>query len=331
MSNYIIDDELISDITYKLSLDANCKTSITIDNEEEEDDDISMRDYTDEDIIPTHNQHEDYGMHYRCSNDRVDNEIQEQNDNEDNKASNKFNFGNILSPESQGYALSQVINGKSNGDKDIIRKEDLKMFDDKNIVIHNHFYNINTGDGITRRYNSSNHQMITNNEHNKNEYDDDYEYNADDIKNEVSHRNNITIFEQLKKSINYSIILIIGYHVLQTIREDFRIEYDKLNVRLELQKDQCFREYTLNKCSEYGQLPALKEECLEWEICFNNGQSNQYKSMIYSELIFHVISRVLNNTLNNIGGMNKIYLLGCLLIWYMGNFMFGYFKGSKLR
>jgi hypothetical protein len=70
---------------------------------------------------------------------------------------------------------------------------------------------------------------------------------------------------------------------------------------------------------------------LEWEICFNGGNTNQFRSMFYSELFIHVSSRLLDETLSNIGNMNKAFLMTCLLMWYIGNFACGYVKGINER
>lgn len=201
--------------------------------------------------------------------------------------------------------LYEACNPNNISDNKISSTEILyKKLNDRNLIIHNHFYN------IIAPNNNGNHE------------DDSYlpeqidseENNNFNDKNEENY--NIRIFENIKIIINYSIIVSFTLFLVLRISKDIGIEYNKLVIREKFEQEQCMNEYYTNKCDEYGQLPALKRECLEWKICFSSGNSIHLKSIFYSELCMQVIGRLVNEMLNNIGGKNKVVLIVTIFIWY---------------
>lgn len=174
---------------------------------------------------------------------------------------------------------------------------------DKSIIIHNHFYNF--ASPIDQQDN------------------DTYE----DVDAAVQHQSGAIRFRTIRNMLNYSLLLTIAVFALRRILLDVQQEFGKIKIREDFNKDQCFQEYTMNKCDEYGQLPALKEECLEWKACYSEGENKYFRSAILSEIFLGVFSRMIDQTLNNIGNVNKIFIILGFLVWYVGNFLCGYMRG----
>ena len=350
---FSLEDQLISEVSSKWNLGETCSVgapnehgvvrgrtsdiAMDIDDTPSEDDDISMRDYTEEDLVANFEAEE--------KDDKTEGEI---NTTGTTLATPTSLIRKVFSPEQQGYALGCATIEQ----QDIGKEEQERCVDDhkeevrtayegvvaptatahtssmsrhdegKTIIINNYFISAGRRDYGENISEGLEFDAV------RNDYDDDYEH---ECLRDHNRFNFVFLFETLKRSINYSIILVVGYLIFRKVDEDLRLEYAKLNIRDEYHRRQCFNEYNVNKCAEYGQLPALKQECLEWEICFNGGNTNQFRSMFYSELFIHVSSRLLDETLSNIGNMNKAFLMTCLLMWYIGNFACGYVKGINER
>lgn len=364
MNNISLDDQILDDWNHKLTINTNEESYRHVINQNRDlsmddssnhnisDEDISMRDYTEEEEyeqeIPINLQDNlkvsdtlDQNIqlrqrHFKSIND--ENELHTNTDGikleKDKNIQSKSLIPTILQPETQGYLLGKLrsqkqeeLEGHENGVDHVdetINDDTAKLnptiptrtiygkLDDKNVIIHNHFYNI-----IPPNY-------------------DIGDSSVDSCQNcrywtENNQNNHIRIFENIKRSINYSILILLGYIAITQISKDISLEYQKLIIREEFEREQCMNDYEVNRCDEYGQLPELKNECLEWKICFSSGNTHQFKSVFYSELVMQVIGRLINETLDNIGGINRIFLLCCLTIWYFGNFLCGYVKGAQFH
>ncbi|MDF2700676.1 MAG: uncharacterized protein K0Q49_2239 [Haloplasmataceae bacterium] len=327
------DEQILFDLSSKLTLSNDQFLNNNISDE-----DISMKDYTEDEI--TYEEHDNLRQRRNFKNEEIKKEItfnnQKQNTEEefddDKKFESKSIFQRFLQPEDEGYLLGRhqrdqevknVNNDVEESEKHLTVKEGSnklseesstvyhRMFNDKNIIIHNHFYNF-----VGNPYHPEN---FLNEEENDISYSNNY--------NSTNNNKSLAMIETFKKTLNYSIILFIGYFIIKQIYQDISIEFEQMNIRQEIHRDQCLREYEINKCDEYGQLPALKEECLEWKVCINKGLSSYLDNITLSELSLSIISRIINESLNKIGHLNKLFILSIVLIWYLGNFICGYYKG----
>lgn len=359
-----MDEQIIHDLDAKLkfietdpTFDVNMMDTI-----EYNDDDVSMHDYT-EDYSYAEEQsngirnRKETGKNKQLSPNKIDTvkmdepvgDLSASPDYDTNHTGNNSKehsntmqspslIQKILQPETQGYefALFRSKQSVSKGEQHDEEEEDneehqeaqLKQYNPyetskaisssgnekqkyENIIIHNHFYNIvHPGMNSDPALNFVEDKFI-----------DEIEDNA-----QVGVRN-IQTFENVKKAINYSMIILFGYIIIRQLSVDISQEYQKLQIREMYERDQCRHEYDINNCDEYGQLPALKNECLEWKICFSEGSTDQLTSIFYSELAIRVLSKIINESLESIGMINRVFLVGALIIWYMGNFLCGYVKG----
>ncbi|GMM27328.1 hypothetical protein DAMA08_000440 [Martiniozyma asiatica (nom. inval.)] len=140
--------------------------------------------------------------------------------------------------------------------------------------------------------------------------------------------NNVIIMLNLmKSSINYTCCLIIMFFIFRNFSSDLQQEYERLLHFHSLKVDQCQREYWINKCDDphYAQLPALKDQCLEWSICFSDEFLSE-SGVNYTELGVKLIGRLINEFLETIDNMNKLILLAFILVWYLGNALVEYYK-----
>lgn len=333
MDDNLLDDQVLFDLTNKLRLDANdeyaqCRRSqLTTVSGSISDEDVSMKDYTEDEIENV----EAPGYYSNAPMECTDNTIKQRRRDPTNRKQKTDDeeavedspegkpislIRSIFEPETQGYMLGVSHSNHKNSCEKVSSEQVADAnspsldtvygkFNDRNVIIHNHFYNIVAAPGFEQEYGHS-----AGNGH-------------------LEDRNrNLQLFEHFKRTLNYSIILAICYLAVRQISRDIAFEYHRLSIRENIQKDQCVEEYYINRCDEYGQLPALKNECLEWKICMNEGNTNHIRSVFYSELAMQVVGRLINESLNNIGGMNRVFLLVALSLWYLVNFACGYMRGT---
>ncbi|KAG0675742.1 hypothetical protein C6P40_001583 [Pichia californica] len=328
------------------------------------DGDITMKDYTEDELeMPLNLQQQ-----FENNDIKVDHENNSQNYDsvEDDKqqkiirGKSKSLIRTLLQPEEQGYLFGVMLLPERKTHNNSINYEDSEpeitenrislrydqenknrselinndaihpiktisgKHDDRNIIIHNHYYNI-----ITPNHHEFNDTYIP---------DDNYYQNSDKGKknnteygriDQEYYRRSTFVFENLKNVINYSILISLVTIIILRLHKDIGIEYNNLIIRERFQQEQCMNEYYENRCDINGQLPALKDDCLEWKICFSSGNTAHFKKVFYSELCMRVIGRLINETLNNIGGRNKMFLVIVLVVWYIGNFMYGYARSQE--
>lgn len=355
-----IADQVLNDLTTKLRLN----TFDNYDYNNISDEDIVMKDYSDDEMEEYSNNRicntktgfneNDINLKQRNNHLKENAKSEQPNnlnstENEEVKISSETPYHESKSlirtffkPELQGYMYGINRNHKEDFDADDdknegnlyeffesnnINKADnnissteilYKKLHDRNLIIHNHFYNIIA---------SNNNEKSEDNNYLSDH--PDFEENLDFYDQNENY--NIRIFENIKIIINYSIIVSFSLFLILRIIKDIGIEYNKLVIREKFEQDQCMNEYYTNKCDEYGQLPALKRECLEWKICFSSGNSIHLKRIFYSELFVQVIGRLVNEMLNNIGGKNKVVLIIIIFIWYFGNFLCGYVRSQHVN
>ena len=312
---------------YPISYPATMPISIS-------DEDISMKDYTEEEIeapaaasdAPQHHTSNLLRQRLRESMDEGnaavgDEDKVEEPMSETTNGNSISLIRTILEPESRGYMLGAARSGKQ---KHCASEEELGLgptadssprthtafgkLNDKNVIIHNHFYNIIAGPGLGYGF------------------DDPGAMRAPESLKNSDRR--LRLFECVKKTLNYLLVLGFAYVAVRQVTRDIGVEYQRLVIRENFQKEQCMEEYYVNRCDEYGQLPALKDECLEWRICMSEGNTNHIRSVFYSELAMRVVGRLINETLDSIGGMNRLFLLVALSMWYLVNFACGYMRGN---
>lgn len=294
-----------------LTVDQQLGTPMDIDSEEIRDEsDVSMRDYT---------------MDEMDQDQTDDNVIKEQDESDQTFQSDaKALVKAIFQPESQGFKVAT----QSNLDVDAMKSN-------QNYVVHNHYYN----NVFTYPQQGSMSSRIDNNM-------DDQEIHYEDqdiIYNDqpysllpppspsglsITPDQTLMMLNLIKQTLNYSIgIFFIGL-LFKNLKSDVLNEYNKLEHIKNLKIDQCKKEYFINKCDEYGQLPALKDLCLEWSLCFSD-EFHPDDTTFYTELVFKVIGSLINGFLEKFGNLNKAFLVTLLLVWYFGNFICGYYKGNS--
>lgn len=342
MEEDFMDDEVLYELTHKLNLRTSedntghpipypATMSVSVSDE-----DISMKDYTEEEIdglaavgaAAQHHTSSTLRERRRKSTEEGTAAVRDENEDVDEEPGSETANGNsislirtILAPETQGYMLGAARSGNQRRDasedepgEGVVADSSpqthttIGKLNDKNVIIHNHFYNIIAGPGPG--------------------------YGLDDPQALWAHENledsdrRLRLFEYVKKTLNYSLLLGFAYLAVRQVTRDIGVEYQRLMIRENLQKEQCVEEYYVNRCDEYGQLPALKDECLEWRICMSEGNTNHIRTVFYSELAMQVVGRLINETLDSIGGMNRLFLLVALSVWYLVNFACGYMRGN---
>lgn len=300
-----LDDQVIFDLRSKLRLDTN-----TFDEGNAfgysggiEDEDIIMKDYTEDDVILIDEKEELVGDKQDTIQTMIqvaEGEGEEKEEKEEDAKMERSIIPRIFRPQDEGFHLGKVNALQAQDDNELVQSYE-GMIGDKPVVIHNHYYHIN------------------------NEKEDTEEIHTDAV------NKNLIIIKGFKDILNYSIILSISYFVIVQIWKDIRNEYREFEINREIMKGQCLIDYTNNKCDIYGQLPALKEECLNWLICINEGNSGYLKNLKKSQLGVSIIGKLTNELLDKISNLNKLFILGVLVIWYSGNFAYGYVKGLSSR
>lgn len=232
----------------------------------------------------------------------------------------------LLSPESQGFKLAT----KSNSE--------VLQSKQGNYIIHNHYYNnvfaypgqVGNSFDVQNRISDEDYEKNENKaaglDLNENEPHNSQIYQQHSSSSQKD--NTFLVLNLLKSSLNYGILVFFILLLFKNIKSDIRNEYNKLEQIKNLKIDQCKMDYFKNKCDEYGQLPALKELCLNWSLCFSD-EFHPDDTTFYTELAFKVIGALINGFLENIGNLNKLFLASLVFIWYFGNFLCGYYKGNN--
>lgn len=289
-----------------LSMETSDETQMEVDEEEIGNlSDVSMKDYPLSEIGDVSNQE-----------DVVDHTSEPEELEQSFQSDAKALVQAIFKPESQGFKLATQSATTGN---------DLLKSNDEKFIVHNHYYN-----NIFTYPQDSNIGRL---EAHKDMIDPDQEnqFNNDQNKpslHSVTPDQTFMILNLIKQTLNYSIGLFFVGLLFKNLKSDVLNEYNKLEHIKNLKIDQCKREYFINKCDEYGQLPALKDLCLEWSLCFSD-EFHPDDTTFYTELVFKVIGSLINGFLEKFGNLNKIFLVTLLLVWYVGNFICGYYKGNS--
>lgn len=279
----------------ELNLERDTESAMEVDWEEERSiSDVSMPDYTQEEEASD-------------VEGKVTIEEAKEEDAEGSEASfqtdAKALVQAILQPESQGYKVA-----RHQADTEVIRPNEGP------VVIHNHYYN------NVFAYPGGGHQDRTETVMH------DQDLNLETV-NVPAYDARLRTLNVVKQTLNYSIGIFFLGILFRNVASDIRNEYAKLNHIKMLKIDQCKREYFVNKCDEYGQLPALKDLCLEWSLCFSD-EFHPEDTTFYTQLAFQVVGALINGFLDKVGNLNKVFLVALVAVWYGGNFLCGYYKGA---
>ncbi|AWU76965.1 uncharacterized protein C5L36_0C08770 [Pichia kudriavzevii] len=305
-------NRIVDELEEKLRLQDRYYEPMDIDDDVD-DDDIEMRDYDDSFDKSLLRRRVVNPVEDTVGDGEEEMHLEDEIDSESAMTSGRRMAGALalLQPENHGYLVGKSVSGRANREEDVgtpSKERSLQTLtqglgDGRKIVIHNHFYN-------------------------SNQHEEPWP-TGDNININSMRFGKVELFELLKRSINYSLLVWIAYLVLIQIRQDIMEEYRKMEIRNSFMREQCLQEYIVNRCEEYGQLPALKEECLQWEVCYHGGVNDIHREPPVLEIAVHVLGRTIESGLSRLGGLNKLLVLVCVCAWYMGNFALGYMKATR--
>ncbi|KAN0018426.1 hypothetical protein ACTFIU_011042 [Dictyostelium citrinum] len=107
-------------------------------------------------------------------------------------------------------------------------------------------------------------------------------------------------------------LLFFGIYItFNSILHDVNFKYKQYSAELTKQLEKCTKLYSENRCSPLTRIPAMEQQCTEWELCMAKDPSTLPKSKILAE----ILSEVLDSFVSTMSYKTIVFLI--CIIWMM--------------
>lgn len=93
------------------------------------------------------------------------------------------------------------------------------------------------------------------------------------------------------------IIGIICYLITQfilTVQHDLRLKQDEYVNEVTQQIQECFKQFSLNKCDPETRIPAIEKVCNEWELCMMKDPKEIGRLKMGAETIAEILNKLVD-------------------------------------
>lgn len=135
----------------------------------------------------------------------------------------------------------------------------------------------------------------------------------------------------LQMTLNIVTIMIVCSTITafaKAVRTDIKSTWEHRKLELDYESSNCKVLYLANHCSHDEIVPALVEQCNEWEHCMNRNNDLYFRAR--TSLGARLFGEIINSLIDPLGWKAVFVILLCLLIWcFSSNFVLGFMRAKS--
>ncbi|CAB4252370.1 similar to Saccharomyces cerevisiae YHR036W BRL1 Essential nuclear envelope integral membrane protein identified as a suppressor of a conditional mutation in the major karyopherin, CRM1 [Maudiozyma barnettii] len=134
-------------------------------------------------------------------------------------------------------------------------------------------------------------------------------------------------YSYLQVTLNSLTGTLIIWFLLSSFKKDIHSLWYSDQRQLLLESQSCQENWNLNKCVENGKLPALTDQCIEWQRCMTRDNEKLFGTR--SLRIVSLLGQLVNEFIQPIGWKPIIIVLIGILSWlFITNFLMGFLRAK---
>lgn len=135
----------------------------------------------------------------------------------------------------------------------------------------------------------------------------------------------ITYLQFFLNSLTVSVILLF---LIKTINSDIKSLWYTNRLKLIHESLQCAQNYKINECHVNKDLPALAQDCIDWEACMN--RNNDLHLNNRSIVLFNFIAALLNSLIQPMSFKSIAVIFALILTWiFSSNVILGFARAKS--